>query len=78
MGHRRGTGRPGIGHPVRLDPRRTSATEGPYAESKEHLAGFFVIDCATRERADEIAAYFAQPGGTVELRPIMSMGSDDQ
>ena len=59
-------------------PEGHLATEGPYAESKEHLAGFFVIDCATRERADEIAAYFAQPGGTVELRPIMSMGSDDQ
>jgi hypothetical protein len=59
-------------------PEGHLATEGPYAESKEHLAGFFVIDCATRERAEEIAAYFAQPGGTVELRPIMSMGSDDQ
>ena len=47
------------------------ATEGPYAESKEHLAGFFLIDVATRERAEEIAAVFAQPGGTVELRPAM-------
>ena len=24
------------------------ATEGPYAEAKEHLAGFFLLDCATR------------------------------
>ena len=31
------------------------ATEGPYAEAKEHLAGFFLLDCATRERAEEIA-----------------------
>ena len=46
-------------------------TDGPYAETKEQLAGFFVIDCATRERAEEIAAHFAQPGGTVELRPAM-------
>jgi hypothetical protein len=45
------------------------ATDGPYAETKEHLAGFFVIDCASRERAQEVAAQFAQPGGTIELRP---------
>jgi len=59
-------------------PEGHLATEGPYAESKEHLAGFFIIDCATRERAEEIAAHFAQPGGTVELRPVMWPGSDDQ
>ena len=47
------------------------ATDGPYAETKEQLAGFFLIDCATRERAQEIAAVFSQPGGTVELRPAM-------
>lgn len=54
------------------------ATEGPYAESKEHLAGFFHIDCVSRERAEEIAARFAQPGGIVELRPAMWPGGDDQ
>jgi hypothetical protein len=53
-------------------------TEGPYAEAKEHLAGFFLIDCATRERAEEIADYFTQPGGVVELRPAMWPGGDDQ
>ncbi len=46
-------------------------TDGPYAETKEQLAGFFVIDTETRERAEEIAAHFAQPGGHVELRPSM-------
>lgn len=59
-------------------PEGHLATEGPYAETKEHLAGFFLIDCATRERAEEIAAHFAQPGGTVELRPAMWGGGDDQ
>jgi hypothetical protein len=52
-------------------PEGHVATDGPYAETKEQLAGFFLIDCATRERAEEIAAVFAQPGGTVELRPAM-------
>jgi hypothetical protein len=46
------------------------ATDGPYAETKEQLAGFFIIDCQTRERAEEIAAQFAQPGGVIELRPV--------
>jgi hypothetical protein len=59
-------------------PEGHLATEGPYAEAKEHLAGFFLIDCRTRERAEEIAAQFAQPGGVIELRPAMWPGGDDQ
>lgn len=54
------------------------ATDGPYAESKEQFAGFFMIDVATRERAEEIAAAFAGPGETIELRPAMWPGGDDQ
>lgn len=42
--------------------------DGPYSESKEHLAGFFVIDVESRERADEIAARFAGPGETRRWR----------
>jgi len=53
-------------------------TDGPYAETKEQLAGFFMIDTATRARAEEIAAVFAQPGGHVELRPAMWGDGDDQ
>jgi hypothetical protein len=56
----------------------TVPTEGPYAETKEHLAGFFLIDCATRERAEEIAVQFAGDGDVIELRPVMSGGGDDQ
>ncbi|TGD08233.1 YciI family protein [Brevibacterium sp. S111] len=51
-----------------------TSSDGPYAESKEHLAGFFMIDVAFPERAEEIAAGFAGPGETVELRPIMVFG----
>ena len=51
-------------------------TDGPYAESKEHLAGFFLIDVDSRERAEEIVAKFAGPGDTVELRPAMWPGGD--
>ncbi len=59
-------------------PQGHLATDGPYAETKEQLAGFFVIDVVDRARAEEIAAQFAQPGGVVELRPAMWLGGDDQ
>jgi hypothetical protein len=48
----------------------TLSTDGPYAESKEQLAGFFLIDCATRARAEEVAVRFAGPGSMAELRPL--------
>jgi hypothetical protein len=54
------------------------ATDGPYSESKEHLAGFFLIDVESRERAVQIAERFASPGETIELRPLMWPGGDDE
>ncbi|MBW9207515.1 hypothetical protein KV102_07815 [Mumia sp. zg.B53] len=62
----------------RWEDGRPLATDGPYSESKEHLAGFFVIDVESLERAEEIGAVFAGPGETVELRPMMWPGGDDQ
>jgi hypothetical protein len=47
------------------------AVDGPYAESKEHLAGFFLIDVDSRARAEAVAARFAGPDETVELRTLM-------
>ncbi|GAB3947440.1 YciI family protein [Kribbella albertanoniae] len=47
------------------------ATDGPYAEAKEHLAGFFLIDVDSQERAEAIAGRFAGPGDTIELRATM-------
>ncbi|MBF6126288.1 YciI family protein [Nocardia brasiliensis] len=54
------------------------ATDGPYSEAKEHLAGFFLIDVESQARAEEIAAQFAGPGETIELRPTMWPGSDTE
>jgi hypothetical protein len=50
-------------------------TDGPYLEAKEHLAGFDILDCASMERALEIAARspHARLDG-VEVRPIMDLG----
>jgi len=53
-----------------------TSSDGPYAESKEHLAGFFMIDVDSPSRAEEIVARFAGPGETVELRPVMWPGGD--
>lgn len=53
-------------------------TDGPYSETKEHLAGFFLIDVDSQARAEEITARFAGPGETVELRPAMWPGGSDQ
>ena len=49
---------------------RRKITDGPYAETVEQFAGFFLIDVASQERAEEVAAKFAGPGETVELRPV--------
>jgi hypothetical protein len=54
------------------------ASDGPYSETKEHFAGFFLIDVDSQARAEEVAAKFSGPGETVELRPAMWPGGDDQ
>ena len=67
---------PGSATTYRWGSQEPIATDGPFAEAKEVLAGFFLIDCDSRHRAEEIAARFAAPGDTVELRPAMSAGDD--
>ena len=54
------------------------ATDGAYAEGKEHLAGFFLIDVESPERAEEVTRYFSGPGETVELRPVMTQGGSTE
>jgi hypothetical protein len=55
---------------VRWHAGRRKITDGPYAETVEQFAGFFLIDVASQERAEEVAEKFAGPGETVELRPV--------
>jgi hypothetical protein len=46
-------------------------SDGPYAETKEVLAGFAIFDVATHDRAVELAARFSAAVSTrVELRPV--------
>lgn len=50
------------------------ASDGPFAEAKELLAGFYLVDVNSRERAVEIAAKIPElqaGAGSVEVRPVM-------
>jgi hypothetical protein len=54
---------------------RTITTDGPFAEAKELLAGFYLVDCERLERAVEIAARMPEAGlGLVEVRPVVDLG----
>lgn len=50
---------------------RTQLLDGPFAEAKEMVGGFFLLNCETREEAVEIAASCpAAQWCTVEVRPV--------
>jgi hypothetical protein len=58
---------------VRSRDGAPAVTDGPYAEAKEQLAGYCLIECESEERALEIAARWpdARING-LELRPVMT------
>jgi hypothetical protein len=73
-----GLAHPSLARTVRLRDGAPVALDGPYAEMKEVLASFAIVDCATHERAMEIASRItANIGDTVEVRPIMEAGPGD-
>ena len=52
------------------------ATDGPFAEVKEHLAGFYVVDVASMDRVLEIVARIPEAAhGVVEVRPARDLSS---
>lgn len=70
-----------LGPVARLMPTTTAVTlkpgrdplvlDGPFAETKEQLLGFYVVDCDTLEQVIETARPFAHEGGMLEIRPVM-------
>jgi hypothetical protein len=57
---------------------RTVTTDGPFAEAKEVLAGFFLLECESMERAIECAARLPEAEfGLVEVRPVMDLGGTE-
>ncbi len=59
---------------VRVQNGKRVITDGPFAETKEQLAGFYMIECKDLEEALDIAAKC--PGakhGSIEVRPVMEI-----
>lgn len=62
---------------VRVRDGETLVTEGPFAETREVLGGFYLLECETEEQAIELASRIpAAQNGTVEIRPIMLIPGD--
>jgi len=71
-----------LGPVARLLPTTAAATlrkddpplviDGPYAENKEQLLGFYIVDCENLAAAVEVARDLgaANPGGSYEIRPV--------
>jgi hypothetical protein len=57
---------------VRNDREPSLVLDGPFAETKEQLLGFYVVDCEHLEEAIAFARELGQanPGGAYEIRPI--------
>lgn len=61
---------------VRVRGGKRLVTDGPFAETREQLGGFFLIDAKDRDEAIGIAARI--PGaarGTVEVRPVVELAN---
>ena len=75
-----GLAEPGEAKLVRAASNGEPVTDGPFAESKEFLAGFWIVDVESADRANEIAARISAapgPGGEpliipIEVRQVMA------
>ena len=63
---------PSLATTVRLTDGRRTVRDGPFADSKEHLGGYFLIDVADLDAALDWAARAPSAlDGSVEVRPVM-------
>jgi len=53
------------------DNQATLTIDGPFAETKEQLGGFYIIDCESEAEALEMAAKLPVLAGSVEVRPVI-------
>jgi hypothetical protein len=60
---------------VRVKDGETLVTDGPFAETKEALGGYYLVDAGSVDEALALAAKLpsARFGGSVEVRPIVEM-----
>jgi hypothetical protein len=59
---------------IRADGERI-VTDGPFAETKEQLGGFCLLECANRNEAIEWARKVPMVSGSIEIRPVMDLSS---
>jgi hypothetical protein len=66
---------------VRVRDGETLLTDGPFAETREQLGGYYLLDCADLDEANRWAAKIPDAaGGAVEVRPVMdyeAMGREE-
>lgn len=56
---------------VRVRSGKLSVTDGPFAETKEQIGGFFLIEASSRDEAIEVAGKWPSARlGSIEVRPI--------
>jgi hypothetical protein len=59
---------------VRVRNGETLTTDGPFAETKDQLGGFYLVDCKDLDEAIEVAARIPDARrGAIEVRPIMEI-----
>lgn len=59
---------------VRVRGGKTETMDGPFAETKEQLGGYYIIDCETLDDAIRYAAMIPSADhGTIEVRPVMDL-----
>jgi hypothetical protein len=57
---------------VRTGGGVTRVTDGPFTEGKEIVGGYYLVDCASIDRAIEIASRFVEARYTpIEVRPLL-------
>ena len=62
---------------IRVREGRTLSTDGPFAETKEWLGGYFLLDCRDLGEALELAAACPTArNGSVEVRPVLDIPRD--
>jgi hypothetical protein len=60
---------------VRIGEGEATVTDGPFAETKEQLGGFYLLECDSLDDALEYARQIpARPGSSIEVRPVMNYG----
>ncbi len=60
---------------IRMREGRPLVTDGPFAETREQLGGYFLVDAQNLDEAISIASAIpAGKWGTVEIRPILEIG----